>query len=263
MNNTTKLIISILTFLLSISGTLYFGSNIGKIKFTVFTVFILFVLFGTFWIIWLMVNQSLNKTVLSNSLAINETCQFKDKPCCGYKTFESLNNSYQLIPNVDLKSKINNEFSLYLQNDMIEEKEKDFKSKNGKEIWIVSLDLNSEIKGGASNLVKNNIAAGIKYVYFYAKNEDKKQIIEQNKAELIKDIKTNKPRFFSYGNEKKLDNYLFYLFGIVIYIKDDGSYDAYFSIRKEYDTIPIYYKMPNRCMATKYYGILKEIQKQK
>lgn len=224
---------------------------------------------SVFALVWHFISKYLCYVHFNDKRKISKTCAFKNGNCCGDAVCDTISVNYSVNPDVTTKNRIADEYSLYLQ-DYIQDKETNFSQKNGDEIWIMSSNLNSEIfeannSEGITNAVKQNIQDGIKYYYVYFEDVNDPETIERNKRNITNALdNSDNVKFVSLGTgTQRLDEYILYLCGIVIYIDKNGQYEGYFSLRNHEiaeNTEPIYYKMPV-CIAGKYLNIMRDAKK--
>ncbi len=218
---------------------------------------------GLFIAIWFifkyLTKKSFNKL---NWTLDTSSCKYEDKPCCSIEMFKAFSNAYNLPVPEGAEDALKKEYSAYLAKHLISIEE-NFKSKNGKEIWIISTTLDSEIftdeSLGATHCVKDNVNAGVDYYYVYADIKKDPARIERNKKNILDFLDNNEHvHFISMGSvEDSLSDYIYNLYGVVIYVNNDDTYEGYFSIRKE-GIDAIYIKMPI-CMAGKYIHQLRKL----
>ena len=169
-----------------------------------------------------------------------------------------------MIPTDELKEKLEQKYSLKYQTEIIDKIEKSFDEKKGKEIWIVSANLGTELSDEVVDYVAENLKKGIIYKEFYAEkdHDGNISITANNNAKRLRQIYNNSPylHLVTYDNEISLEGFIFEMYGIVIYLYDDENYEMYYSVRKD-GSRPIYYRAPI-CMADKYFNILKNIYEQ-
>ena len=191
-------------------------------------------------------------------------CNYNNSICCGNSTFEHIKKDYILVPGEELKSQLKNKYSLMYQSDIIEGVEKSFYNKSGKEIWIVSSNLGTELADEATSFVADNLAHGIIYKEFYSEkdHDGNISITAENNAKRLKKMYNDSPNLhlITYNNEISLEGFIFEMYGIVIYHYDNDDYKMYYSVRKN-GSRPIYYEAPI-CMSDKYCHILKKIYEQ-
>ena len=195
----------------------------------------------------------------------NAICEYTNHLCCGMVTFNTVKDHYMLSPNAKLEDIIEKEYSLYPQSKVLAEEENEFAKNGGKEVWIVSSSLSTEVKDGAVKIVGSNLEDGIIYREFYSKTDSNGKgniSAKKHMNEMKRMYKGNENLdFISYEKPKDgIGGYLFDMFGLVVYIYEDER-NAYFSIRSSSENgKPIYFKMP-WCMGERYYAILEGIRK--
>lgn len=199
------------------------------------------------------------------SYSASEKCKYGEYVCCAKLAIETIQGDYDLV----LDRTIATMYNLYTENEIIE-KESSFC--NG-EIWVFSYDLTTEVLGDiASSAVRENLKKGITYREFYIDNSELYGNAEDNRKRMekwysdVRSINGDEHLFFyPYSNPNSMLNYMFALFGIVLYIEnvnETNIIQAYFSLRSTNSRVkkPIYVKMPH-CMTNKYYRILDSIIK--
>lgn len=229
---------------------------------------IIIILMGVFYvsiaIVITKIDDVLDHRYNETSYSSSEKCKYGEYVCCAKLALESIQGDYDLI----LDRSIANQYNLFTEEEIIK-KESSF-SKG--EIWIFSYDLTTEVLGDiASDTVKRNLSKGIVYREFYiADNPGTFGNSEFNRKRMENWYETariqngeNCLKFYPYNNPNSMLNYIFALFGIVLYIEDVENTDtiqAYFSLRSTNSRVkkPIYVKMPH-CMTNKYYRILYSI----
>ena len=193
-----------------------------------------------------------------------EKCKYGEYVCCAKLALETIQGDYDLI----LDQTIAKQYNLHTEAEIIS-KESSF---DKGEVWVFSYDLTTEVLGDiASETVKNNLEKGIVYREFYITSQNGEfWNAELNRKRMEKWYQKarihsgqNCLEFYPYDNPHSMLNYMFALFGIVLYIRDvdnSDTIDAYFSLRSTNSRVkkPIYVKMPY-CMTKKYYGILHSI----
>lgn len=200
----------------------------------------------------------------SNNYLFTHKCKYEDKICCANIAIDAIKGDHMFSLNRDIANKYN----LVTEKELIEY-ESSFR--HG-EIWIFSYDLTTEVlEDSASRSVKNNLKKGIVYREFYIDDADniagnatanRKKMEEWYQGVCVAEDE-NKLFFYPYHNPDSMLNFIFALFGIVLYIKNPGhstTIDAYFSLRSADSRVknPIYVRMPY-CMTNRYYRILKNI----
>ena len=148
------------------------------------------------------------------------------------------------------------------------------KNESWDEIWIFSEDLSSEIdpftKKAEPILVRNITVNRTKYTIFYSNIDSQRSEIESRKKALKDSLSANDKRLLSFvpidvsrGYIGK--NTLPLLCGSILFCPDKRRgqlpvfSEGYLSIRKKYNDIPIYYKMP-KCMLREYSKYFKDIK---
>ena len=248
----------------------YLGDKISQYNLWWVVSIIIIVTIGIFSCVWFFTNKYLSYVHFSDKRKITKSCAFKNSNCCGDMVCATISQNYIVNPDVATQDRIANEYSLYLQTH-IQRKERDFFQNNGAEIWIISSNLSSEIfesddTDTMSQVVKKNIRDGVKYYYAYFDEIDDPETIERNKKNISNALgHSNNVKFISLGKEtQRLDEYILYLYGVVVYVDKNGVYEGYFSLRNHEvteNTEPIYYKMPV-CIAGKYLNIMREAKQQ-
>lgn len=194
----------------------------------------------------------------------SEKCKYGEYVCCAKLALETIQGDYDLI----LDKTIATKYNLYTESEIIE-KESSFSCG---EIWVFSYDLTTEVLDDiASTTVRDNLKKGITYREFYIDDSlDSYGNAESNRKRMEKwysDVRKSGGNehlfFYPYSNPNSMLNYMFALFGIVLYIEkvnDSDVIQAYFSLRSTNSRVkkPIYVKMPY-CMTNKYYRILNNI----
>ena len=228
-------------------------------------VFIIVIVSALFLFVWQVVAHYVVNIEYSDGRHLATYCKYSNRHCCGQAACETISEKHILVPTDEELVSLKENYSLYPYNYILE-LEKDFKSKEGKEIWIISSNLNSEVSTApnASEMfsnIRDNLEKGVHYYYLYCNDSEDPATIERN----IRNIKsytgnssnvTFVPFCESGGS---LSEYLPYIFGVVIYVKEDDSYEGYFAIRNHNrltNQEPIYEKMPI-CMAGKYLHYMK------
>lgn len=242
------------------------GENIPN--FWLYSIIIIILVLVIFLIVSLYINQLVNmvnsKEIINSKLEDCTTCEFNNSICCGSKTFNHIKNDYILVPTDELKGKLEQKYSLKYQTEIIDKIEKNFDEKGGKEIWIVSANLGTELSDEAVDYVAENLNKGIIYKEFYAEkdHEGNISITANNNAKRLRQMYNNSQylHLVTYDNEISLEGFIFEMYGIVIYLYEDENYEMYYSVRKD-GSRPIYYRAPI-CMADKYFNILKNIYEQ-
>ena len=206
-------------------------------------------------------SESIKEDTIPN-VENTKTCDKANCFCCGMLTFNSIKSNFKISPNDNLKTRMKTTYSLFFQEEVLENEEKHFFDKRGKEIWIVSSTLSSEVDGGATALVGENLNRGVVYREFYAVTDTKgrkNNIAEENIKQLKRKYGSRNMIFVPYNRPVDgISGYLFDIVGFVIYIYENER-NAYFSIRRSLQETPIYYRMP-WCMGERYYDILNNIQ---
>jgi predicted GNAT family N-acyltransferase len=240
------------------------GKEIPDNYFWIMAVTIIILISIMFFALWAVVSRYMEHVQYDDNRQWNnkKKCEILDRYCCGDSACRTLSMNYEVKPTGKVIEELDKKSSLFLQQHILL-LEECFYNQNGKEILIVSSSLDSEVSidgvKGASELVKDNLKNGVRYHYFCAKDSEPERV-ERN----IRNIKKQYDgcgkfdfNFYDFPGSD-LSEYLLYLFGIVIYIYNDGDYKAYFSIRRP-DVEPIYRKMPV-CMAGRYVLMLKKIR---
>lgn len=244
------------------------GNGIPLLEYCVVSSTIIVSMVTTFFILTVVVikvDDILDHRYNETDCPVTEKCKYNEDICCAKLALETIQGDYDLI----LDQTIARQYNLFSEDEIIE-KESSF---NQGEIWVFSYDLTTEVLGdSASQTVANNLKKGIVYREFY---------IDTRLNEAYGNVAINRRRmekwyehvrrcngkecllFYPYTNPDSLLNYMFALFGIVLYITDTDnpdSIDAFFSLRSTNSRVkkPIYVKMPH-CMTNNYYGILINI----
>lgn len=228
-------------------------------------VFLIVIVSALFIFVWQAVAYYVVNIEYSDGRHLATHCKYGNRHCCGQAACETISEKHILVPTDEEIIALKENYSLYSYNYIIE-LEKNFKSKGGKEIWIISSNLNSEVSTAtnASEMFSNireNLEQGVHYYYLYCSDSEDPETIERN----IRNIKSYTGRsanvtFVPFCEAVgSLSEYLLYIFGVVIYVRDDDSYEGYFAIRNHNrltNQEPIYEKMPI-CMAGKYLHYMK------
>jgi len=262
-----SLIIPIFLFVaLKIIDTLL-GSGIPLLEYCI-VCFVVIIITGSFYVLVTVIitrvddilDHRYNETKYSSS----EKCKYGEYVCCAKLALDTIQGDYDLV----LDKNIAQQYNLYTEKEIIELESNFDKG----EVWIFSYDLTTEVLDGtAQNMVKANLKKGVVYREFYiADDMNSYGSAEFNRKKMEKwyessRIHNNQERlfFYPYNNPNSMLNYMFALFGIVLYIEDVNNADsiqAYFSLRSTNSRVkkPIYVKMPH-CMTNKYYRILYSI----
>lgn len=226
-------------------------------------VVILLIAVSLFYVISRIEAESLEPIRPVNTQGNHRMCKnTSNRACCGLITFEAIRDNYSIYPHAQPAREMRH---VHFQEEVLSEHEDHFAAKGGKEIWIVSSNLATEINDGATEMVAINLKEGIIYRDFYSRtdsNGDENIFAEENKKLMQKKYNHDVNLHFVAYDEPKdgVGGYLFDMFVIVIYIYANmDKRDAYFSIRSSNDQEqPIYFKMP-WCMEKRYYKLLDEL----
>ena len=247
----------------------FLGEGIPFLEYCIVCLIVIFLMIACFSIVAVAVtkiDEILDHKYNETNCSTAEKCQYSENICCAKLALETIQGDYDLI----LDPEIAKEYNLRSESEIIE-KEAAF---NSGEAWVFSYDLTTEVLGDdASETVKSNLEEGVVYREFYISDKgDGFKNAEFNRKRMekwYKDARICSGReclfFYPYDNPNSMLNYMFALFGIVLYINDVNNFDtieAYFSLRSSNSRVkkPIYVKMP-RCMTNKYYSILDNIIK--
>lgn len=243
------------------------GDGIPLIEYCIVCLIIIVFIVSFFFVVVVSVtkiNEILDYKYNETNCSTAEKCKYGEYICCVKLALETIQGDYNLI----LDQAIAKRYNLFTESEIIK-KESSFEKG---EIWVFSYDLTTEVFDDiASETVKNNLEKGIVYREFYISDklgafgnaEFNRKKMEKRYKKARMHTGQNCLMFYPYNNLNGMLNYIFALFGIVLYIKDVDNFDtieAYFSLRSTNSRVkkPIYVKMPH-CMTNKYYGILCSI----
>ena len=239
------------------------GNGMPDVYFWVMAGTVIILVSTIFFALWAIVSRYTERTQYSDRRQWDnkKKCEILDRNCCGDLVCRTLSKEYEIKPMKKVVDELEKKSSLFLQQHILS-LEKNFYASGGKEILIVSSSLESEVSvdgiRGASELVRENLMSSVEYHYFCARNTEPERV-ERNIRNIKKQYENcGKFDFNYYDAHSDLSEYLLYLFGIVIYVYKDDSYEAYFSIRRP-DVEPVYRKMPI-CMAGRYVAMFKKIR---
>lgn len=243
------------------------GDGVPLIEYCLVCLVIIVLMTSFFFVIAVAVtkiDEILDHKYNETNCSTTEKCKYGEYVCCAKLALETIQGDYDLI----LDQTIAKQYNLHTEAEIIS-KESSF---DKGEVWVFSYDLTTEVLGDiASETVKNNLEKGIVYREFYITSQNGEfWNAELNRKRMEKWYQKarihsgqNCLEFYPYDNPHSMLNYMFALFGIVLYIRDvdnSDTIDAYFSLRSTNSRVkkPIYVKMPY-CMTKKYYGILHSI----
>lgn len=243
------------------------GDGIPLIEYCLVCLVIIVLMASSFLVVAVAVtkiDEILDHKYNETNCSTTEKCKYGEYVCCAKLAIETIQGDYDLI----LDQAIAKQYNLHTETEIIS-KESSF---DKGEIWVFSYDLTTEVLGDiASETVKNNLEKGVVYREFYISSPNREfwnaELNRKRMEKWYQKARTqsghNCLEFYPYDNPNSMLNYMFALFGIVLYIKDvdnSDTIDAYFSLRSTNSRVkkPIYVKMPH-CMTKKYYGILHNI----
>ena len=260
-----NVLIPIVSVVIDIAVFGFLGESISKYHLWWLVLVIISFSVISFVVIWQLAGKFLTTIHYSDKRNISKTCLFKEGQCCGQAVCDSIATHYELIPSKVEQDKLSNEYGLYLQSHI--KRIETFQERKGKEVWIISSNLNSEVflekeESGASFQVKENVKNGVEYYYLYFENPEDPEIITRNQRNIKRALNNaSNVHFISLGAQNDIpDEYILYLYGIVIYVYEDDRYEGFFSLRSyeiNQSIEPLYMRMPV-CLSGRYYNIMKQ-----